>query len=199
MSFLTSFPPFLPPPAVPLHSVPVASVLILHATTLSSQPATPFDAVFDLMINKVFSIVDVNGNGVIEDTEVEVVVMSLYNQVNKRLPGWQDPPSRAQIRKALAAFDTNRDGVLSKHEFCSFAKDLVNAGPSAVFQRTAMNAAKTMAGMPAAAIAMKQLQKRAPELLGLVGLGPLVKAMPVEVLAPFIGVATKFVRGMIPV
>jgi hypothetical protein len=121
------------------------------------------------------------------------------SQVNKRLPGWQDPPSRDQIRKALAVFDTNRDGVLSEHEFTSFAKDLVKAGPSAVFQRTAWNAAKTMGGMPAAAIAMKELQKRAPELLAAVGLGPVVKAMPVEMLAPFIGVATKFVRGMIPV
>lgn len=163
------------------------------------QPATPFDAVFDFMCNKVFDAVDANGNGVIEQTEVEVAIMSLYNQVNKRLPGWQDPPSRKQIQRALAVFDSNKDGVLQRHEFTSFAKDLVQAGPSAVFQRTAMNAAKTMGAMPVAAIAMKELQKRAPELLAAVGLGPVVKAMPVEMLAPFIGVATKFVRGMIPV
>lgn len=40
----------------------------------------------------------------------------MYNMVNKRLPGWQDPPSRKLIREALHNFDSNKDGVLDPRE-----------------------------------------------------------------------------------
>ena len=40
----------------------------------------------------------------------------MYNMVNKRLPGWQDPPSRKVIQEALHAFDSNKDGVLDPRE-----------------------------------------------------------------------------------
>ena len=40
----------------------------------------------------------------------------MYNMVNKRLPGWQDPPSRKKIQEALHAFDSNKDGVLDPRE-----------------------------------------------------------------------------------
>lgn len=47
---------------------------------------------------QVFTKVDYNRNGLIEPLEVEVAVLNLYNIVNKRLPGWQDPPSRDEIQ-----------------------------------------------------------------------------------------------------
>lgn len=40
----------------------------------------------------------------------------MYNMVNKRLPGWQDPPSRKKIQEALHNFDSNKDGVLDPRE-----------------------------------------------------------------------------------
>lgn len=47
--------------------------------------------------------VDRNKNGVIEEVEIEVAVYKLYNIINKRLPGWKDPPSRSQIQVRTAA------------------------------------------------------------------------------------------------
>jgi hypothetical protein len=47
---------------------------------------------------QVFSKVDYNKNGMIEPLEVEVAILSMYNIVNKRLPGWQDPPTRDAIQ-----------------------------------------------------------------------------------------------------
>ena len=44
----------------------------------------------------------------------QVAILHLYNVVNKRLPGWQEPPTRVRIKAALAEFDTNHDGVLNK-------------------------------------------------------------------------------------
>lgn len=49
-------------------------------------------------VPQVFDKVDYNKNGLIEPLEVEVAVLSLYNIVNKRLPGWQDPPTRDEIQ-----------------------------------------------------------------------------------------------------
>ena len=43
-------------------------------------------------------------------------ILQMYNMVNKRLPGWQDPPSRKKIQEALHAFDSNKDGVLDPRE-----------------------------------------------------------------------------------
>lgn len=45
-----------------------------------------------------FDKVDYNNNGMIEPLEVEVAILSMYNIVNKRLPGWQDPPTRDAIQ-----------------------------------------------------------------------------------------------------
>lgn len=47
-------------------------------------------------------------------TAAQVAILHLYNVVNKRLPGWQEPPTRVRIKAALAEFDTNHDGVLNK-------------------------------------------------------------------------------------
>ncbi len=47
-------------------------------------------------------------------TAAQVAILHLYNVVNKRLPGWQEPPTRVRIKAALAEFDTNHDSVLNK-------------------------------------------------------------------------------------
>ena len=106
--------------------------------------------------------------------------------------------SRAQIKKALALFDTNKDGVLSEREFNEFAKDLVQAGPDAFFKRTARNYVMTTGVLPAAAFALKAAQKHAPSLLKGMGLDPIANVPPVF-LAPLIGATVKAVRGLIPI
>lgn len=116
--------------------------------------------------------------------------------VNKRLPGWQNPPSRDAIRKALAVFDTNKDGVLSQREFESFSKDLVQCGPDAFFKRTAQNYLLTTGVLPAAAVALKKLASN--ELGRSLGLGAFSGA-PSVILAPALGATVKMIRGLIPV
>lgn len=78
---------------------------------------------------QVFDKVDVNNNRQIEAIEAEVAILSLYNVVNKRVPGWQDPPSRARIMESLKVFDKDGDGALNKDEFFYFSKDLLKNGP----------------------------------------------------------------------
>lgn len=113
-------------------------------------------------------------------------------------PSFFPSSSRAQIKKALALFDTNKDGVLSDREFNEFAKDLVQAGPDAFFKRTARNYVMTTGVLPAAAFALKAAQKHAPSLLKGMGLDPIANVPPVF-LAPLIGATVKAVRGLIPI
>ena len=113
-------------------------------------------------------------------------------------PLFSFPSSRAQIKKALALFDANKDGVLSEREFNEFAKDLVQAGPDAFFKRTARNYVMTTGVLPAAAFALKAAQKHAPSLLKGMGLDPIANVPPVF-LAPLIGATVKAVRGLIPI
>lgn len=149
------------------------------------------------MCGLVFNQFDVNKDGVIDQAEVELAVMSFYNQVNKRLPGWQEPPKRARIKSALAMFDANRDGVLSKREFCEFIKGLANFGPAMIGKATADNALRQVGALPATAFALNELQKRAPQILTAIGMGPVANLPPVF-LAPLVGVVGKLVKGLVP-
>ncbi|KAJ9522522.1 hypothetical protein QJQ45_008370 [Haematococcus lacustris] len=45
--------------------------------------------------------------------EVEIAVLELYNIFNKRLPGWVDPPRRAEIQAALRKFDLSGKAALT--------------------------------------------------------------------------------------
>lgn len=107
--------------------------------------------------------------------------------VNKRLPGWEDPPSRQKIQETLAAFDTDKNGKLDKKEFKEFVKGLTKSGPDALFSRLGKNMAGQAAILPGAAIVA---QKALPGSLG---------QMPAHFLAPLIGTTFKTIRGLVPV
>ena len=62
-------------------------------------------------------------------------MLHLYNLVNKRLPGWQDPPTRDAIQAALREYDADGNGKLSEPEFEKFAASLLHAGPDMFFAR----------------------------------------------------------------
>lgn len=59
--------------------------------------------------------VDYNKDGRLEPLEVEIAILKMYNVINKRLPGWQNPPTRPQIQAALKIFDEDGNGALDKH------------------------------------------------------------------------------------
>ena len=59
--------------------------------------------------------VDYNKDGRLEALEVEIAILKLYNIINKRLPGWQNPPTRPKIQEALKLFDEDGNGTLDKH------------------------------------------------------------------------------------
>jgi hypothetical protein len=62
-----------------------------------------FNFLFRRMCYAMFDKVDRDKSGYIEAIEVEVAIYRLYNIINKRLPGWQDPPTRQQIMVCFVA------------------------------------------------------------------------------------------------
>jgi len=123
---------------------------------------------------------------------VEVAILSLYNIVNKRLPGWQDPPTRDAIQAALKAFDDDHNGALDEPEFERFAKSLMKTGPDVFFARLGKQAVVTTTLLPALSMGVKNASKQVP---GLESVGD----VPLAVLAPALGVIFNAIRALIPV
>jgi Ca2+-binding EF-hand superfamily protein len=67
--------------------------------------------------------VDYNNDNKLEELEIEIAILKIYNLINKRLPGWQNPPTRDQIKAALKVFDVDGNGYLDKYVRCRFWSD----------------------------------------------------------------------------
>ncbi|EIE19030.1 hypothetical protein COCSUDRAFT_67940 [Coccomyxa subellipsoidea C-169] len=148
-----------------------------------------FRFLFRKLCEQVFNQVDYSNDGKLEALEIEVAILKLYNIINKRLPGWQNPPTRAQIRAALKVFDIDGNGYLDKTEFVAFASDLVHSGPDTFFARVGKEAMIRTTIVPGAA---HLIQRYCGGLLGPVGNAPL------HIFAPAVGVIFGAVRGLIP-
>ncbi|KAI8466863.1 MAG: hypothetical protein J3K34DRAFT_432258 [Monoraphidium minutum] len=144
-----------------------------------------FNYLWSWMCKRVFNKVDYNNNGVIEPLEVEVAILTLYNIVNKRLPGWQDPPTRDAIQLALKTFDEDGNGALNEPEFERFAKSLMHSGPDQFFARVGKDALFRTALLPAVTVGVKK--------------SGAFDTVPAAVLAPAIGCAFSAVKALIPV
>ncbi|KIY96788.1 hypothetical protein MNEG_11173 [Monoraphidium neglectum] len=145
-----------------------------------------FNFLWSWMCRRVFKRVDYDKNGRIDPLEVEVAILHLYNTVNKRLPGWQDPPTRAEIQAALRAYDADGSGCLEEKEFELFAKSLMHSGPDQFFARVGKDALLRTAVLPAVTVGVKNAA------------GNLFSGVPVVVLAPAIGCVVSAIKALIP-
>lgn len=145
-----------------------------------------FNWIFSRMCRQVFKLVDHDNNGKLTDLEVELAVLQLYNIVNKRFPGWANPPSRKQIQAAFAEFDTDLSGSLDPVEFERFAKSIVKLGPDALFARMGRRALVQSALLPAATMAAQRFA------------GGKIANTPLHVLSPLLGIVGSVIRGLSP-
>eukprot|EP00884_Botryococcus_braunii_P006445 jgi/Botrbrau1/15801/Bobra.4_1s0151.1 len=112
-----------------------------------------------LICKAAFRLTDDNKNGKLESIEIEIAVLRLYHIINKRLPGWQDPPSRAAIIAALKQFDANHDGSLDLDEFELFARSFIKSGPDVFFSRIGKNVVVETGLVPASAMVIKHVAR----------------------------------------
>ncbi|KAG1675674.1 hypothetical protein FOA52_002383 [Chlamydomonas sp. UWO 241] len=142
---------------------------------------------FGFLCDRVFERADVDKSGFVEALELEICVLYVFSALNKRVPGWQDPPSRAKIHEAMAAFDYDGNKKLDKKEFQAFVKTLINTGPDAFFSRIGRSMAVSTAFVPAAASLVKRGASETP-----------VGNMPLAVLAPMLGTFSQTIRSLLP-
>lgn len=149
-----------------------------------------FNWLFRKLCQRVFKQVDRDANGKIDKLEVEIAVLYLYNVINKRLPGWQDPPNSEDIQAALNIYDKDGNGVLDVDEFTEFSRGLLKSGPDVFFARVGKSAMVNTAFLPTAAFVVQ----RGARGLGLGG----IPDMPMHFLAPILGTLFNAVRALIP-
>ncbi|KAF5195296.1 Calcium-binding ef hand family protein [Thalictrum thalictroides] len=117
--------------------------------------------------------------------DLYIAVLLVYNDLNKHLPGPHfDPPTKAQVKAAIEAYDVNLDGELDREEFAGFIKKLTSDMLSTVSQGLiiALVAAPTVA----------LLTKRATE--GVPGVGKVVQKIPSSVYASLVTLAIVFLQ-----
>lgn len=147
-----------------------------------------FDWFFAFCAKRAFNQVDADNNGRLDTIEVEVAVLHVYNIVNKRLPGWQDPPSSDEIKKAVQMYGEG-SGFLDEATFVAFSRSIVKNGPDTFFRRVGTNAVLKTGVMPGITYLIK---KHAGEVLRISG-------VPNVVLSPAIGVISGAIRGLLPI
>eukprot|EP00892_Ulva_mutabilis_P003518 jgi/Ulvmu1/1538/UM011_0268.1 len=149
-----------------------------------------FNFLFRKMCNRIFHVVDVDKSGFIEALEVEVAIYRMYNIINKRIPGWNDPPSRSEVLAALQSFDSNHDQRLDEAEFFEFSRSLVKNGPDMFFARVGRDAAVHTAIIP---VATRGLQGVASAS----GMSSLAN-VPLHIAAPVVGSLFRAARALVP-
>eukprot|EP00238_Polyblepharides_amylifera_P010853 CAMPEP_0196585522 /NCGR_PEP_ID=MMETSP1081-20130531/50988_1 /TAXON_ID=36882 /ORGANISM="Pyramimonas amylifera, Strain CCMP720" /LENGTH=147 /DNA_ID=CAMNT_0041907097 /DNA_START=147 /DNA_END=590 /DNA_ORIENTATION=- len=133
--------------------------------------------------DRAFEKIDQDHNSKLDRFELQLAVYEVYNLLNKRFPGWSDPPSRDVVLEGLKKFDKDGDMNLNKEEFFNFMCEFLVEG-SNFFKRVSGDVAKNSAIVPA----VTPFVKRA------LGMGE----VPDKVLGPMIGSVTNMAVVAMP-
>mmetsp|Transcript_6799 Transcript_6799/g.16412 ORF Transcript_6799/g.16412 Transcript_6799/m.16412 type:complete len:180 (+) Transcript_6799:142-681(+) len=138
---------------------------------------------FRFMCDRAFEKIDQDKNNLLDHLELQLAVYELYNLLNKRLPGWSDPPTRDKVLEALREFDKDGNMKLDKDEFHEFAKFFIKGGDS-FFKRFGQDTATNAVMIPAVA----------PMAKNIVGMG----AVPDNVATQILSTGAKIARAVNP-
>mmetsp|Transcript_26814 Transcript_26814/g.58438 ORF Transcript_26814/g.58438 Transcript_26814/m.58438 type:complete len:174 (+) Transcript_26814:204-725(+) len=164
----------------PVRLLKVAGGMV--AMGLAGRAAKPF--VLRFLTDRAFDKIDSNKNGKLDELELQLAIYEVYNLLNKRFPGWSDPPDRAFVLDCLKKFDENNDKTLDKAEFNKFILYVLQEGPQNFYKRIAGDVTAKAGILPTATPVLKKA-------LGL-------DLVPDAVLAPIIGQASNTLTGFGP-
>ncbi|OSX77861.1 hypothetical protein BU14_0130s0016 [Porphyra umbilicalis] len=141
---------------------------------------------FKLICAAIFARVDGDNDGKLDTHELYYAMQDLHSKIRRRVPGVGSPPSRREISKAIAEFDTEGDKTLTSVQFHEFA--------SAYFHRNVkvVNLVKLVA---TAAVKFFVL----PEAMQLMRQqNPLLKRVPKGVWGTVLGSAVQLLGSRLP-
>ncbi|KAK3250724.1 hypothetical protein CYMTET_39907 [Cymbomonas tetramitiformis] len=105
----------------------------------------------------------------------------IYNMLNKRFPGWSDPPTRATVVEAIKKYDRDGDMLFDKDEFHTFMSEFLYEHSQVLWARMVKSVGTQVGLLPAAA----------PSVKSAVGLPA---AVPDSVLSPIIATVSKAIK-----
>mmetsp|Transcript_18816 Transcript_18816/g.22553 ORF Transcript_18816/g.22553 Transcript_18816/m.22553 type:complete len:175 (-) Transcript_18816:18-542(-) len=152
---------------------------VVVGTAVGVRVATPF--VFRVCCDRAFDKIDHNNNNQLDINELQLAMYEVYNGLNKRFPGWTDPPDRKLVLEVLDKFDVDGDRQLNKDEFYEFACDFLQNHGEKLWQRITRSMAGTVGLLPAAT----------PQLKAVAGIPSVI---PDAMLAPALGTIAKAVQ-----
>ncbi|XP_078438525.1 uncharacterized protein LOC144708944 [Wolffia australiana] len=118
--------------------------------------------------------------------DVYIAILTVFNDMNKRLPGpHYDPPSKATVMALMKEHDVNLDGLLNREEFAAFIRKLTADTLTTVGQNL------IVALLIAPAVAL--ITKRATE--GVPGVGTVVQRIPNSIYASAVALAVVFLQN----
>ena len=97
-------------------------------------------------VRATFDEIDVDKSGTIDETELYIGVLLIYNRLNALLPTHNNPPSRNDVIEMMSQFDSNNNRKLDRKEFTTLAKALMD--PSKDPKYTERQKTKTGKGSP---------------------------------------------------
>ncbi|GHP07610.1 hypothetical protein PPROV_000635200 [Pycnococcus provasolii] len=139
--------------------------------------------VFRIACDKAFDAVDEDKSGELDTAEISSAILMLYNHLNKRLPGWEDPPSKSKIKELVKLVDHDGNNRLNRDEWHEFCKKLKDDGPT-FFRRFTGGVSRDVGILPAVAKTSKQMA------------GGIVSAVPDSVVAGVMSTTSKLVAGI---
>ena len=77
-------------------------------------------------VKATFEEIDVDNSGTIDETELYIGVLLIYNRINALLPTHNNPPTKKEVSAMMATFDANNNKKLDRKEFTSLAKALID-------------------------------------------------------------------------
>ena len=77
-------------------------------------------------VKATFEEIDVDNSGTIDETELYIGVLLIYNRINALLPTHNNPPTKSEVVAMMAQFDANNNKKLDRKEFTSLAKALID-------------------------------------------------------------------------
>ncbi|KAE9603407.1 hypothetical protein Lal_00008269 [Lupinus albus] len=119
--------------------------------------------------------------------DLYIVVLLLYNDINKVLPGPHfDPPSKEKVREIIKNCDMNVDGEIDREEFCSFVEQMTADTITYVSQKLIV----TLVVAPTVAVATKKATEGVP------GVGRVVQRLPNSAYASLVTLAAMWFQNM---
>ncbi|CAA7406503.1 unnamed protein product [Spirodela intermedia] len=117
---------------------------------------------------------------------VYIAVLTVYNDINKHLPGpHNDPPSLARMKAMMEEYDVNLDGLLDREEFAEFIRKLTADALTSVGR----NLLIALVVAPAVALVTKKATEGVP------GVGAVVQRIPNSIFASVVALAAVLVQN----